>query len=110
MQLTLSNFPKRNACSISIEQVFERMGSVFEPSNTTPLKLIRLAKDLAEQDGPTLFFNYHENVRSVLKTNIADELIDSVIPIDDTVYPLQVTEIEYKNGRYIFKAKKVRRL
>lgn len=108
-QLTLSIFPKPDTSLITVDRVFEK---IEEPSHTmtgTLEEFIRLAKDLAEQRGP-LMFDHHDHVRSILGSNLSDDMIDSVEPIDDTPRRTVISRVSYHNGRYLITTKKVRRL
>jgi hypothetical protein len=108
-QLSLSNFPKPGASSVTIDKVFERMGQVFEPVHLpSDTKLIRLAKDLAKQAGP-LKLDHHDHVRAILGYDVSDEEIDMTPSHKETLFKTVITNITFHNGRYKITTKKVRR-
>lgn len=125
-QLYLSKFPQPGPSLISIDNVFERMGSIFCPDNDVDLaetralvdkirsrnttnKVIRLAKDMARQTGP-MMLDHNDQVRSILGVkDLSDERIDSVKPFKEILFKKVITKVTFHNNKYIIETKKVRR-
>jgi hypothetical protein len=113
-QLSFQNFPKPDPSSITIDKVFNKIEElevldfVSKIRSTPSIKTIRLAKDLAKQDAPMLL-DFHDVVRSILKTNITDDRIDRISSFKKILYKTIIVSAKYHNGRYIIKTKKVRK-
>jgi hypothetical protein len=113
-QLSFQNFPKPNLSLITIDRVFNRMEElealdlITKIRSTPSIKTIRLAKDLAKQSAP-LMFDFHDTVRSILKTNLSNERIDEIKSFKTILYTTVIERVKYHNGRYIIETKKVRR-
>lgn len=117
-QLELAQFPKPDTSLISIDKVFERMGSIFCPTEELVQKIksgqptnktIRLAKDLAKQAGP-LQLDYHDHVRAILGVrDLSNESIDKVKSFKSILFKTVITKVTLRNNKYIIETKKVRR-